>query len=239
MNDKMPEEPTVDITKSLPAIAGAFLLLISLVFLAYQYSKPRSGTVVLPGGITYLGPTPEAKETISNKQETNGKIAMADPMRFTADASVSWTTIKSAKYAYTFSVPETLTLTPFLTDEFDAYAITWNNVAKEANVLIGVENLASDEKKAGYVQKSKKEYIESFWSKQYNLTGIKTLEPFTNTKGLKGYKVKFQTVNGVSPFDDVFFEVPKMPNLVVHLSNAILDPTVFDKIVDSVGWTSH
>lgn len=221
----------------LPAVGIAFLVLTGIVFLAYQYSRPRPGGVVLPGGITYLGPSPTVKETINKKQETDGKIALADPMRFTADASVSWTTIKSAKYAYTFSIPETLTLTPFLTEEFDAYAITWNNVAKEANVLIGVENLASDEKKAMYVQKSKKEYIESFWSKQYNLTGIKTMEPFTNGKGLNGYKVKFQTTGGISPFDDVFFEVPKMPNLVVHLSNAILDPTVFDKIVESVTWS--
>lgn len=216
-----------DIKKTLPAIGAAFLMLLGVVFLAYLYSRPRSGTIVLPGGITYLGQSPSATPI------------PAAAILFTADASAPWTTIKSAKYAYTFSIPETLTLTPFLTEEFDAYAITWNNVPKEANVLIGVENLASDEKKAGYVQKSKKDYIESFWSKQYNLTGVKTLLPFANTKGLKGYKVKFQTVNGVSPFDDVFLEIPKKPNLLIHLSNAILDPTVFDKIADSVGWTSR
>ncbi|MEK7544088.1 MAG: hypothetical protein AAB557_04420 [Patescibacteria group bacterium] len=253
MSDQIPDEPTVDITKSLPAIGGAFLVLIAIVFLAYQYSKPRPGAVVLPGGITYLGPTPEAqkadsrqqiadnKEQIANNKQqiADGKESTeAERSRFTAGADAAWTTVKSKKYAYTFTVPETLTLEPFLTDEFDAYAITWNNVPKEANVLIGVENLSNDEKKAVFVQKSKKEYIEIFWSKQYNLTGVKTLVPFTNTKGLKGYKVKFQTNDGVSPFDDVFLEVPKKPNLVIHLSNAILDPTVFEKIVESVGWTN-
>ncbi len=238
MNKEIPENPTVDITKTLPVIGGAFLVLISIVFLAYQYSKPRPGAVVLPGGITYLGQSPGGQETINNKQETNGKIVVADSLRFTADASVPWTAIKSTKYAYTFSVPKTLTLEPFLTDEFDAYAITWNNVSKEANVLIGVENLSNDEKKAPYVQKTKKEYIESFWSKQYNLTGVKQITSFTNAKGLKGYKVKFQTTDGVSPYDDVFLEVPAKPNLVIHLSNAILDPTVFEKIVESVGWNN-
>ncbi|MBI5620867.1 hypothetical protein HY949_03750 [Candidatus Gottesmanbacteria bacterium] len=250
MNDQTPEEPTVDPTKSLPVIGGAFLVLVSVVFLAYQYSKPRNGTVVLPGGITYLGPSPtvqiaDGKEQITNnKQQTtdnrnktqSGDLTNTDPARFTATASVPWTTVKSRKYGYTFSIPETLTLEPFLTDEFDAYAITWNNVAKEANVLIGVEDLSKDEKRAPYVKKTKKEYIESFWSKQYNLTGVKTLVPFTNGKGLKGYKVKFKTKDGVSPYDDVFLEVLGRPNLVIHLSNAILDPLVFEKIVESVGW---
>ncbi len=250
MSGEMPEEPTVDLTKSLPVIGGAFLVLVSIVFLAYQYSKPRPGAVVLPGGITYLGPTPgeqatrdkgqeTGQGTDDKKQETSKMGEAAEGSRFTADASVPWITIKSAKYSYTFSAPETLTLEPFLTDEFDAFAITWNNVSKEANVLIGVEDLSKDEKRAPYVTKSKKEYIESFWSKQYNLTGVKTLVAFTNGKGLKGYKVKFQTAGGVSPFDDVFLEVPGKLNLVIHLSNAIIDPAVFEKIVESVKWKTN
>lgn len=236
MNNDSPDEPTVDITKSLPVIGGVFLVLVAIVFLAYQYSKPRPGAVVLPGGITYLGPSPTI--AISDKQKAIS-VAETERLRFTAGSDAVWTTVKSTKYGYTFAVPETLTLEPFLTDEFDAYAITWNNVSKEANVLIGVEDLSRDEKRAPFVQKSKKDYIESFWSKQYNLTGVKTFEPFTNSMGLKGYKVKFQTTDGVSPFDDVFFEVPKKPNLVIHLSNAILDPTVFDRIIKSVTWPSQ
>lgn len=229
----MTEETEPINMKRAGSIAGAaFLILLGVVFLAYLYSRPRGGAIVLPGGVTYLGPSPTAKAQSSNVKTQN------EQQRFTAETDEVWTTVKSTKYGYTFSVPETLTIEPFLTEEFDAYAINWNNVAPEANVLIGIENLSNDEKKAVFVQKSKKEYIESYWAKQYNLTGIKTLELFTNTKGLKGYKVKFQTADGVSPFDDVFFEVPKRPNLVIHLSNAILDPAVFEKIVESVEWTS-
>lgn len=230
MSDEAPEEPTIDLTKSLPAIGGVFLVLVAIVILSYQYSKPRPGAVVLPGGITYLGPSPTVQTQSSNVKTQN------EQQRFMAGSDVAWTTVKSKKYGYTFSIPETLTLEPFLTDEFDAYAITWNNVAKEANVLIGVEDLSKDEKRVPYVNKTKKEYVEIFWSKQYNLTGVKTMETFTNSKGLKGYKVKFQTSGGVSPFDDVFLEVPNKPNLLFHLSHAILEPKVFDKIVESVGW---
>ncbi|MDP1722136.1 MAG: hypothetical protein Q8L37_02910 [Candidatus Gottesmanbacteria bacterium] len=248
MSDEVSEEPTGDISKTLPVIGGAFLILVAIVFLAYQYSKPRPGTVVLPGGITYLGPSPtesqksppKADQPLAGKVESQKSaqenVAEAERSRFTTDASVPWTTVKSTKYGYTFSVPETLTLEPFLTDEFDAYAITWNNVSKEANVLVGVENLSNDDKRAPYVKKTKKEYIESFWSKQYNLTGVKQITSFTNKKGLKGYKVKFQTAGGVSPFDDVFLEVPAKPNLLIHLSNAIIEGKLFDKIVDSVAW---
>lgn len=208
----------------LPAVGIVFLVLIGIVLLAYQYSRPRGGAIVLPGGVTYLGQSPATTP-----------IPVAATL-FTADASVPRSAKNGAKYPYIFSVPETLTLTPFLTEEFDAYAITWNNMAPEANVLIGIEDLSRDDKRAPYVNKTKKDYIESYWAKQYNLTGIKTIAPFTNTKGLKGYKVKFQTAGGLSPFDDVFFEVPGRPNLVIHLSNAILDPTVFERIVESVEW---
>ena len=213
-----------DLRKIFPIVGIAFFILLGIVLLAYLYSRPRTGAIVLPGGVTYLGQSPSATP-----------IPRAATL-FTADASVPWSPKNGAKYPYTFSIPETLTLVPFLTEEFDAYAITWNNAPKEANVLIGIEDLSRDEKRTPYVTKSKKEYIQSFWSKQYNLTGVKTIEPFTNRKGLNGYKVKFQTTGGVSPFDDVFLEVPKKPNLVIHLSNAILDPTVFEKIVESVGW---
>lgn len=240
MTDQTPEEPIVDLTKSLPMIGGVFLVLVAIVFLAYQYSKPRPGAVVLPGGITYLGPSPTAQTQSSNVPGLAARTGKTqnEQQRFTAPTDAEWTTIKSKKYGYTFSVPETLTLEPFLTDEFDAYAITWNNVSKESNVLIGVEDLSRDDKRAPYVNKTKKEYIEIFWSKQYNLTGVKTMQTFTNSKGLKGYKVKFQTTGGVSPFDDVFFEVPNKPNLLFHLSNAILETKVFDGIVESIEWNA-
>lgn len=212
-----------DRTRVWPMVGSAFLVLLGIVLLAYQYSRPRAGSIVLPGGITYLGPTPPAQP------------AKPTPLFF-ADASVPWTTITSAMYGYTFSVPQTLTLEPFLTEEFDAYAITWNNVAKETNVLIGVEDLTRDDRKAAFVQKPKKDYIESFWARQYNLTGVRSIEAFTNAHGLKGYRVTFQTADGISPYDDVFFEVPGKPNLLIHLSHAILERAVFDRIVDSVAW---
>jgi hypothetical protein len=233
MDEQIPDEPKMDFVKSLPAIAIVFLILTAAVYLSYLYSKPRPGSVVLPGGITYLGPSPTTAPNPNRSDADQSNAA-----RFTAEPDAVWTAKTSAKYGYTFSVPASLPIEPFLTDEFDAYAITWNNATKESNVLIGVENLSGDQKKAAYVNKSKKDYIESFWAGQYNLAGIKTLASFTTAKGLKGYRVKFQTTEGVSPFDDVFLEVQGKPNLLIHLSNAILEPAVFEQIVQSISWPS-
>lgn len=212
--------------KILPIVGIAFLVLMGIVLVAYQYSRPRGGAIVLPGGVTYLGPSPTRQPTPSVE-------------RFFADASVPWTEQKGSLYTYAFSAPETLPITPFLKDTYDAYAITWKGADPGTNVLIGVEDLKKDEKRTMYVNKKKKDYIESFWARQYNLIGVEKIEEFTNGKGLKGYKVTFKTTTGVSPYDDAFFEVPDKPNLVIHLSNAILDPAVFEKILESVSWTSQ
>lgn len=212
-----------DFRRFAPVVGGAFLVLMGIVLVAYQYSRPRGGTIVLPGGITYLGPSPTAPPgpTVN---------------LFTADESVPWIVKRGARYPYAFSAPETLTMTAFLTEQFDAYAITWGDASPEANVLIGVEDLTRDERRAPFVNKDKKEYIESFWAKQYNLTGVATIEEFTSGGGLKGYNVKFLTAGGVSPYVDVFFEIPGKPNLIIHLSHAILEKAVFNRIVHSVTW---
>src|SRR3989338_8118038 len=140
-------------------VAGIFILII---LVAHNFTKKRSGEIVLPAGGTYLGPSP---------------------------TEAPWRQIQGTIYPFTFSVPETLALTTFPNDPYDIYALSEN---PSANVLIGVEDLAKDLSKKPYVAKSKKEYISDFWWKQFGLTGVSTIESFTNEKGLKGYKVKFK-----------------------------------------------
>lgn len=176
-------------------------ILILGILLWNSWTKKREGTIVLPGGITYLGPSP---------------------------TPAAWKEIKGNIYSYTFSVPETLSLTTFPEDPYDIYALSEN---PSANVLIGVEDLSKDPARKAYIGRIKK-YIEEFWWKQFNLTGVEKIESITNEQKLKGYKVKFK----ISPYDDIFFEVPEKPNLIIHLSNMTLPDEVFEKVVESVGW---
>lgn len=184
---------------------------ILLVLAHYQQISGRSGTIVIPAGTTYLGPSPTQ-----------------------APSTEQWRTVKGHIYPYTMSVPSTITLTTFPNDPYDMYAIMGSDPS--SNVLIGVDDLSKNTTRTQYINQPKTAYINA-WYKQFSiLTGIKSIDPFTDSKGLKGYKVKFLTASGESPSLDIFFEVAASPQYVIHLSNGPLDPAVFTTIVDSVGW---
>lgn len=214
--------------KRVAAVVGtAFFILTGIVFLAYQYSKPRTGAIVLPGGVTYLGPSPtDAK---SDKQK-----AISDNIPIPADAA--WTTQTGKKYPYSFLYPSTLSLGVFPDDPFDAVTIFWGDTNPQENLLLRVENLKEMNGKAGYVKKPKKDYVLDWW-KDYTWKGVADIMEFTNSKGLKGYRAKYIDTSGSSPFDHVFLEVPGQPELVIWLSGKMLPKEMFDRIVDSVTWT--
>jgi hypothetical protein len=148
----------------------------------------------------------------------------------TQPAAASMKTVQGRIYPYTFDIPGSITLTTFPDDPYDMYAIAGPNPS--SNVLIGIDAKASP-------SETKSTYINAWWKQFSSLTGVKSIEPFTNSKGLKGYTVKFLNAAGQSPNVDIFFEIPGKPHYVIHLSNGTLDQAVFTKIVDSVGWNNQ
>src|SRR4030042_512894 len=84
---------------------------------------------------------------------------------------------------------------------------------------------------------SKKTYVENWWKQFSGLKGVQTVTEFVNAKGMKGYKAKYINYADQTPNDDVFFEVPGRADLVIRMANGIVDPAVFDRMVDSVSWT--
>lgn len=176
--------------------------LISLVIL--QHNLSFKGTIVLPAGGTYLGPT-------------------TTPPPTPAPAPATGSLHKGRIYPYSFETPETLKLVTF-NDTFDIYAISKEGMDPYNAVLIGVDDITKKNKPLI-------DYINEWWKQFGGLKGVDSITEFTNSKGLKGYSVKY--VNGSS--DDVFFEVPD-PGYVIHLANGPLDKKIFDAIVDSVTW---
>lgn len=207
--------------KMLPIVGTVFLLLTGIVLIAYQYSRPRGGVIVLPGGVTYLGPSPT--------KATSEKVPIP--------ADVSWATQTGKKYPYSFSYPTTLSLGFFPSDPFDAVTIFWGKTNPQENLLLRVENLKEIKGKEAYIKKSKKDYALDWW-KDYSWKGISDIAEFTNSRGLKGYRAKYLDASGSAPFDHIFFEVPGRPELVVWMTSKLLQPEVFDKIVDSLQWNS-
>ena len=67
--------------------------------------------------------------------------------------------------------------------------------------------------------------------------GVDKIDAFQNVNNLKGYRAIFINDVDQTPNVDIFFEVPGNNDLVIHLANGNLDPSIFDRIVDSVKWT--
>lgn len=210
---------------------GISLTLTFLVVLSFQSAKRRSGTIVLPGGITYLGPT--NSETSKPATMFLGKIPVP--------ADAQWVEYKGKRFPYSFSYPETLSLGVFPNDPFDSVTVFLPNTDARENLFLRVESL----KGTPYEAKSILEYAENWW-RGYSWKGLASVTKFTNSKGLVSYRAKYLDDQGKTPYDHVFFEIPAQPNasqggtnrpeLVLWLSGKLLTAEVFGRIVDSVSW---
>lgn len=205
------------------SVIVVFLLLIIVTW--HQWTVKRQSEIILHSGVTYTGPTPTPG---SNQQTQAGK--------FIAKENEPTKIIKGQQYTYSFSIPQSLELVRLDENPYDIWAVKFGNVAPSSAVLIGVDNLQNNEKLKEYINQPKIVYVENWWKQFGGLTGVSSITPFTNSNGLKGYKAKYTTGSGLSGNDDIFFEISSKKNLVIHLSNGVLDQQVFDQIIDSLRW---
>lgn len=224
-NDTEEEIPQDFKTVGVVALVVVLILTIA-IFAAYRYSKNRTGTVVLPGGITYLGPTP-----------TQAPPKSGDSSTIAIPANTNWVTYNGKIFPYNFLYPSSLSLGVFYNDPFDSVTIFWGNTNPQENLLLRVEDLNKIPNMTSYISKSKKEYAQNWW-KQYSYKSVSSITQFTNSKGMDGYRTKFVNADGSLSSDNVFFEVPGRPELVIWMSTRLLSQTTFDKIVDSLSWKS-
>ena len=198
-------------------------VLFAGAFMAFKSSQSQPGTIVLPGGITYLGPTPTTKPPAP--LVIDGKIPVP--------ADATWTERNGALFPYSFSYPETLSLGVFPDDPFDAVTVFYPGTDSNANIFFRVDTLTKLNKKQFIGKPS--EYANTWW-KEYAWKGVTSVTAFTNSRGLSGYRAKYKNEQGVTPYDHVFFEVPGSPDLIIWLSGRIFTPETFDRLVDSVSW---
>lgn len=208
----------------IPAAILSAILLVG-VFFSYVSARQKTGTVVLPGGVTYLGPTPTVTQKSGDTSQTDGKIHVAQ--------GVTWRERTGVSFPYAFMYPETLALGVFPDDLYDSVTVFYQNTDANANIFFRVENLTTL-KKQQYIGKPM-EYAAIWW-KDYNWEGVEKVSAFTNSAGLKGYRATYRDNLGKTPYDHVFFEVPEKPNLVIWISGRLFAPDVFDRIIQSVTW---
>ena len=78
MSDQTPNEVSYDLKKILPVVGVVFIFLAGIVLLAYEYSRPRTGSIVLPNGVTYLGPSPMVQTQNSLRKGFDGELSRTD-----------------------------------------------------------------------------------------------------------------------------------------------------------------
>lgn len=206
----------------IPAIVVSGALTI-MVIAFYAAAAKRTGTIVLPGGITYLGPTPTTQQ--HPPKNTAGKIPVPE--------TAPWTQRKGTIFPYTLLIPESLNLGVFPNDPYDAITVFYEGTDANANIFFRVENLITLKKQR--YQGNLKGYASDWW-KDYAWSGVSDVTPFTNSQGLNGYRAKYLDKNGNTPYEHVFFAVPGRNDLVIWISGKLFEQSVFDRIVDSVSW---
>ncbi|MEK7591769.1 MAG: hypothetical protein AAB508_00060 [Patescibacteria group bacterium] len=229
------KEPSDNYVQTLITAIAVSGTLVILIFMFHEWTKPRTGTTVLPGGITYLGPSgavsaPAKQDLVSQDTKTTTPSSLTIPVDTT-----NWKIFSGTLFPWTFSYPQSLNLGVFPGDPFDAVTIFWKDTNSQENVFFRVENLNKIKGGLTFIAKPKIEYVSSWW-KQYTWKSVESITQFTNKKGLTGYRAKYKDGTGNVPYDHVFFEVPDKPELIIWMATRLLSPTVFDKIVDSVRW---
>ncbi len=227
------------------------VLLLALIIFQHNMAFQKAGTIVLPAGGTYLGPSGQPMKEAQAKQDVASQHretptpadrgskptpAATGGEKFTVSDDAPWVIVRGNTHPYSFISPKSLKLVTFPNDKYDIYAIDWNNLTPQSNVLIGVDNMNFSNSLKKYINVSKKTYVEEWWKQFGGLKGVLSITDFTNSKGLKGYKARYLNQANQAPNEDIFFEIPNHPELVMHLANGVLDQSVFDRIVDSVSW---
>ena len=198
------------------------LILGGVVFAGIRFSKKEEGDLALPQG-TYLGPDEDQDST--NQPPTA-------PLTFTADPGTTWISFKGTVIPYSFSYPKTLPLVTFPDDESDSVGVVWGNIPAEQNILLNLELI--EDRDPDFVEKSKEQYVRNWHQYFSGLQDVSSLTTFENSNGFKGYRARFINTASQTPNIDVFFEIPGEEDVMIHMANGILDPAIFDRIVDSL-----
>lgn len=223
-----PEDLVIDPQlKLMTTMSIVVIILLTIVIYNFWQLSRNPGYVVLPGGVTYLGPP---------RQENNSEQKRNDGVFYSHENEI-WTVYHGSLYPFSFEKPSTLPLAIFANDPTDAIAINWNNINPTENILMHVENITKNNILKQYSTLPKIALIKEHWWKQFtSFTGSKEVTAFINSKGMQGYRTKFLTESGEANGIDVFFEVPKQKNLLVRFGNGVLDPAVFEHIIDTFMW---
>lgn len=205
----------------------SILLLIGALYITYRYSLLQSNNIILPGGVTYLGPSSTTKPLLPTLTVKPRKL-------FAAPSDDKWVIFHGSVYPYSLNHPQSLNLVVFPKDKSDSIAFSFDNVDPRVNILLNIEKIS--DRDPLLTGKPVIDYVKNWYKYFSGLKGVDKIDAFQNVNNLKGYRAVFINDVNQTPNVDVFLEIPGNNDLVIHLANGNLDPAIFDRIVDSVNW---
>lgn len=208
-------EEVPDMKKIIIGIVVGTLVLAGVIYAGSKIFQKNNSKLTLP--------IRNNEGTAENQETENPPTA---PLRFTAADDVAWLTYIGK--AYSFSFPQGLVLQKF-TNPPDSVGIAWGNLDPKTNLLADIQSIA--ERSPQYAGKPE-EFVKNWWKLYSGLKGVLSTSKFTNANGLTGYKAIFINTAGQAPNVDIFIQLNG--DKLVHLANGVLDPGIFNRIVDSV-----
>ncbi len=198
-----------------------FLLLVGGIY--FWVSKKNGGQVVFPAGINYLAP-----QTATTTQST------APLYNYNAlAASADWLTYSGKTHAFSFEYPKGLTPLTFPNDTADTVTFKVSNVPPELDLMFLVETISSRD--ATFTGKQEA-FVRNYWKFFSGLKGLNSITPFTNEKGLVGFKANYTTKGNSVTADNYFFIIPGDADHMFHIADIFPSEgkVVFDRIVNSL-----
>ena len=226
MDTKASDEMDESMNKS-SLVFGNFVILIVFVLLVWGVymwvsKKNKSGQQVFPAGINYLSPKGEAQKP----------VVLYDYAKL-AESS-DWVTYKGKLFPYSFQYPKGFTPITYPGDKNDAVAFKVSALPPEQSLFLTVEIISNRDKNLVGKQE---EFVKNYWKFFSGLKSLNKIEPFTNEKGLTGYKATYviKGTNAVTS-DYYFFVIAGNDDNLLHIGDIfpVVGKAVLSRMINSL-----
>lgn len=212
---------------------AALVIIGAIVGGGYIYSRRKSGQAVFPSG--YQPPIPAEEIDCAKAKPTNADTLdfFSKCDRIKLDPAAKILGLVNTELNFSFSYPDTLKLVTFP----NGMGIVYKDFPTAANLLYTVE-LASS-RSGEMASLTGEDYVRNYWRQYQGLTGISSLDSFTNNTGNIGYKAIYVLGGAKTGNQEVFFELGEKTGNFIHFPSGILEQPLFDLIVGSFKYPSE
>lgn len=217
--------------KVILGMLGALVVIGLVVGGGYLYAKKQSGQQVFPSG--YQAPIPTDQIDCGQPKPSSANIwdyyNKCDPIKLGPDSKMVPHT--DTKYNFTINIPDNIKLSTI----GNGYGITYKEIAPNINHLYLYDPASGRQGELATL--TGEDYVRNYWRQYSGLTGVKILDKIINSNGLTAYKAVYVIGGKTEGNQEVFFETKAGSGDFIHFTRGIIDPAVYDSIINSFKFT--